>query len=46
MTDTYNNSKNDKNILAKRKIGENVMTKKEISKQKKSLLAKKRYGGK
>ena len=35
-----------KSILASRKFGENVMTKKEINKQDKSLLAKKQYGGK
>ena len=37
---------NGQSILGKRKYGENVMTKKEISKQEKSLLAKKQYGGK
>lgn len=44
MTNTYNDSKNDKSILAKRKIGEKVMTEKEINKQEKSLLAKQIYG--
>ena len=41
---TEKERKNKKPIIAKRKLGENVMTKKEIAKQKKSVLAKRVYG--